>query len=86
MELSIDEFMLPLVTMAKSRFITARAAARHMIEQRSGVIIFVTGSPARAHSPGVTAIGAAFGAMETLPKIWPSRSARSGFASPAFER
>ena len=66
MELSIDEFMLPLVTMAKSRFITARAAARHMIKQRSGVIILVTGSPARAHSPGVTAIGAAFGAMETL--------------------
>jgi NAD(P)-dependent dehydrogenase (short-subunit alcohol dehydrogenase family) len=65
-DLSIDEFMVPLVTMVRSRFITARAAARHMIKQRSGVIIFVTGSPARAHAPGVTAIGAAFGAMETL--------------------
>jgi NAD(P)-dependent dehydrogenase (short-subunit alcohol dehydrogenase family) len=58
--------MVPLVTMVRSRFITARAAARHMVKQRSGVIIFVTGSPARAHTPGVTAIGAAFGAMETL--------------------
>ncbi len=50
----------------QSRFITARAAARHMIKQRSGVIIFVTGSPARAHVPGATAIGAAFGAIENL--------------------
>jgi len=32
-----------------ARIITARAAARPMIKQRSGVIIFVTGSPARAH-------------------------------------
>lgn len=65
-ELPIEEFMVPLTTMVRSRFITARAAARHMIKQRSGVIIFVTGSPARPHVPGATAIGAAFGAMENL--------------------
>src|SRR5215471_7987937 len=65
-ELPIDEFMVPLATMVKSRFITARAAARHMVKQRSGVIILVTGSPARAHVPGATAIGAAFGAIENL--------------------
>ena len=52
--------------MVKSRFITARAAARHMIKQHSGTIIFVTGSPARAHVLGATAIGAAFGAIENL--------------------
>lgn len=65
-ELSIQEFMLPLATMVKSRFITARAAARHMTKQHSGVIILVTGSPARGHVPGATAIGAAFGAIENL--------------------
>lgn len=65
-ELRIEEFMAPLMTMVKSRFITARAAAHHMIKQRSGVIIFVTGSPARGHVPGATAIGAAFGAIENL--------------------
>jgi NAD(P)-dependent dehydrogenase (short-subunit alcohol dehydrogenase family) len=37
-----------------------------MVEQRSGVIIFVTGSPARGHVPGGTAIGAAFRAVENL--------------------
>lgn len=65
-ELPVEEFMLPLATMVKSRFITARAAARHMIKQHSGVIILVTGSPARGHVPGATAIGAAFGAMENF--------------------
>ena len=58
--------MTPLTTIVKSQFITARSAARHMIQQRSGVIIFLTGSPARGHVPGATAIGAAFGAIESL--------------------
>jgi NAD(P)-dependent dehydrogenase (short-subunit alcohol dehydrogenase family) len=65
-DLPIDEFMVPLEVMVKSRFITARAAARQMMKQHSGVIILVTGSPARPHVPGATAIGAAFGAIENL--------------------
>jgi NAD(P)-dependent dehydrogenase (short-subunit alcohol dehydrogenase family) len=65
-DLPINEFMVPLETMVRSRFITARAAARQMIKQHAGVIILVTGSPARPHVPGATAIGAAFSAMENL--------------------
>jgi len=65
-DLSVDEFMLPLTTLAKSSFITARAAARHMVKQHSGVILFLTGSPARGHVEGATSIGTAFGAIETL--------------------
>jgi len=65
-DLPVDEFLVPLQTMVKSRFITARAAARRMMKQHSGVIILVTGSPARPHVPGATAIGAAFAAMENL--------------------
>jgi 3-oxoacyl-[acyl-carrier protein] reductase len=64
-DLLVDEFLVPLQTMVRSRFITARAAARQMIKQHSGVIL-VTGSPARPHVPGATAIGAAFAAMENL--------------------
>jgi NAD(P)-dependent dehydrogenase (short-subunit alcohol dehydrogenase family) len=67
-QLSVDEFMAPLLRLVKSQFITSRAAARHMVEQRSGVILFVTGSPARPHTPGATAIGAAFGAIENLTR------------------
>jgi 3-oxoacyl-[acyl-carrier protein] reductase len=65
-DLPIEEFMVPLTTVVKSHFITARAAARHMLKQRSGVIIFLTGSPARGHVEGATAIGSAFGAIESL--------------------
>ena len=65
-DLAIQEFMVPLTTIVKSNFITARAAVRHMLKQHSGVIIFVTGSPARGHVEGATAIGTAFGALETF--------------------
>jgi NAD(P)-dependent dehydrogenase (short-subunit alcohol dehydrogenase family) len=65
-DLTVDEFMVPVTTILKSQFITARAAARHMLKQHSGVIVFITGSPARGHVEGVTAIGAAFGAIETF--------------------
>ena len=44
-ELPGEEFMAPLEKIVRSHFITARTAARHMINQKSGVIIFVTGSP-----------------------------------------
>src|SRR5437773_1892657 len=60
-----ERFIVPQ-TLVKSQFITARAAARQMVKQRSGVILFVTGSPARGHVEGATAIGAAFGAIESL--------------------
>ena len=65
-DLPVDEFMLPLTTIVKSHFITSRAAARHMLKQHSGVIIFLTGSPARGHVQGATAIGTAFGGIESL--------------------
>jgi NAD(P)-dependent dehydrogenase (short-subunit alcohol dehydrogenase family) len=65
-DLTIEEFMLPLNTMVKAQFITARAAVRHMIKRRSGVIFFLTGSPARGHGEGGTCVGAACGALEIL--------------------
>jgi 3-oxoacyl-[acyl-carrier protein] reductase len=65
-DLAIEEFMVPLTTVVKSQFITARAAARHMVKAHSGVIIFLTGSPARGHVEGATAVGSAFGAIESL--------------------
>ena len=65
-DLAIEEFMVPLTTIVRSQFITARAAARHMVKRHAGVILFLTGSPARGHVEGATAIGAAFGAIESL--------------------
>lgn len=65
-ELPIEEFMTAVDTVLQSQFLTARATARHMLKQGSGVIIFLTGSPARPHTPGTAGIGAAFGAIENV--------------------
>jgi 3-oxoacyl-[acyl-carrier protein] reductase len=65
-DLTLDEFMGPVTTILKSQFNTARSVARHMVRQRSGAIILITGSPARGHVEGATALGAAFGAIETV--------------------
>jgi NAD(P)-dependent dehydrogenase (short-subunit alcohol dehydrogenase family) len=61
-ELAAEEFMTALEAIVKPQFVTARAAARRMIAQGTGVILFLTGSPARGHVEGATAIGA----IETL--------------------
>jgi NAD(P)-dependent dehydrogenase (short-subunit alcohol dehydrogenase family) len=67
-DLPVDEFMVPLETVLKAQFITASAAARQMLKQGSGVIMFLTGSPARPHTPATSGIGAAFGAVENLTR------------------
>jgi 3-oxoacyl-[acyl-carrier protein] reductase len=66
--LTVDEFMTPVNTVLRSYFITAHAAARQMSTQSSGVIILLTGSPARPHGPGASGIGAAFGAIENFTR------------------
>ncbi len=66
-DLPIAEFMVAQ-TVLTSQFITARGAARRMLPQGSGVIIFLTGSPARPHVPGASGIGAAFGGIENLTR------------------
>ncbi|MGH8875736.1 MAG: SDR family NAD(P)-dependent oxidoreductase, partial [Stackebrandtia sp.] len=38
-EMPVDDFMAPVQVAARTTFITARAAARHMIPRRSGVIL-----------------------------------------------
>ena len=64
--LLIDEFMTAVDTVLKSQFVTARAAARQMLRQGAGVILFLTGSPARSHVAGASGIGAAFAGVENL--------------------
>jgi NAD(P)-dependent dehydrogenase (short-subunit alcohol dehydrogenase family) len=67
LDLPLEHFRLPLMTLVPSQFVTSRAAARHMVRQHSGVILFITALPARG-MPNVSAIGAAFGAMESLAR------------------
>ncbi|MFS8104419.1 SDR family oxidoreductase [Lentzea alba] len=43
-EMDVDDYLSPVVTSVRSKFLTARAAARHMIKQKSGVIMFFGGT------------------------------------------
>jgi 3-oxoacyl-[acyl-carrier protein] reductase len=65
LELPAEQFLLPFPSLVLSNFITARAAARQMVQQHAGVILFVTAVPALG-GVNVAAIGSAFGAMESL--------------------
>ena len=68
-EMAVDDFMAPVDTAARTTFITARAAARHMIPRRSGVILAFGGpgdrsGPSRDYFLGGTQV--AFDAIETI--------------------
>lgn len=67
MTLPVDKFMIPISTIVTSQFITARSAARHMRSRGSGVIVFLSGTPSRG-TANTAAIGAAFGALESLTR------------------
>jgi len=85
-DLPIDQFMVPLDTMVRSRFITARAAARHMVKQHSGIIILVTGSPAPRTCPERRQLVQHLARLRISPQTSPSRSALLASGSFAFGR
>jgi 3-oxoacyl-[acyl-carrier protein] reductase len=65
-ELALDDFAYPITTWPSSQFLTARAAARHMVTKRQGVILTLTASPARLALPGAGGFGVACAAIEAL--------------------
>ncbi len=69
-EMSQDDFMRPIVTGMITHFVTAKAVARHMAAQGSGVILTFTASAVRAYAPGalVGGFGIACNAIEALTK------------------
>jgi len=67
-ELGVDEFLRPIVGYATSWFTTARAAGRHMIPSKAGVIMTVTALPARRGTPLNGGYGPAQAAKEALTR------------------
>jgi NAD(P)-dependent dehydrogenase (short-subunit alcohol dehydrogenase family) len=65
-QLSVDAFTAPITLYMRSHFLTARAAARRMAEQGSGVLLMNTPEPARLGLAGVGGMGPAWAAMEAL--------------------
>jgi 3-oxoacyl-[acyl-carrier protein] reductase len=77
-EMSIADYLSPIVTAVSSKFITARAAARHMRRQRSGVIMMLggTGGPLRNYHVG--GMHAAFDAVESMRRQLAVELAKDG--------
>jgi 3-oxoacyl-[acyl-carrier protein] reductase len=65
-EMELEDYVRPVVTAVSTTFLTARAAARHMIRQGGGVILIFGGSgpPLRGYSLG--GLQVAFEAMESM--------------------
>jgi NAD(P)-dependent dehydrogenase (short-subunit alcohol dehydrogenase family) len=68
-ELSAAGFSLPVATYTTAHFLTARAAARRMLAQGSGVILTLTATPARLAAPLVGGMAAAWAGVEALTRV-----------------
>jgi NAD(P)-dependent dehydrogenase (short-subunit alcohol dehydrogenase family) len=70
-EMTREDFMSPIATGMSTHFLTARAAARHMIGRGSGVILTLSSSSVRAFVPGVHVggFGVAGAAIEAFTKM-----------------
>jgi 3-oxoacyl-[acyl-carrier protein] reductase len=68
-EISVEDFLQPITNAMRTQFLTTRAAARHMIKRRSGVILhFGGGGPQTL--PGLGGFKIALDAIEGLRRQW----------------
>jgi 3-oxoacyl-[acyl-carrier protein] reductase len=65
-EMPFEDFARPITNAMRAQFLTARAAARHMVKRGSGVILAITAATARQVIPNVGGTGVAFDAIESL--------------------
>jgi NAD(P)-dependent dehydrogenase (short-subunit alcohol dehydrogenase family) len=68
MELSPESFTLPILSYTTAHFVTAKAAARHMAEQESGVILTLTATPSGLAAPLVGGMAPAWAAIESFTR------------------
>jgi NAD(P)-dependent dehydrogenase (short-subunit alcohol dehydrogenase family) len=77
MEITVDEFLQPILTATRSQFITGRAAVRHMVRRGSGVILAFGGDGAQT-LPGLGGFKVALDAVEGLRRQWACELGRQG--------
>jgi NAD(P)-dependent dehydrogenase (short-subunit alcohol dehydrogenase family) len=65
-EMPLEDFIRPITTAMRAQFLTARAAARRMVERGSGVIMSITATTARHAIPNIGGTGVTFDAIESL--------------------
>ncbi len=77
MEIDVDDFTQPVSLATRTHFLTTRAAATHMIKQRSGVVLMFGGSGPQT-LPGLGGFKVAMDAMEGLRRQWALELGRHG--------
>jgi 3-oxoacyl-[acyl-carrier protein] reductase len=65
-DLGYEDFAGPITAALRTQFLTAKAAARHMVPAGRGVIMTITATTARQRLTQVGASGVAFDAIESL--------------------
>jgi NAD(P)-dependent dehydrogenase (short-subunit alcohol dehydrogenase family) len=78
LELSAEDFALPITAYTQANFLTARSAARRMVVRRSGVILMITATPGRMGFPNVGGSAPAFAAVMALTRSFSAELAPQG--------
>ena len=77
MDITVEDFLQPITNAMRTQFLTTRAAARHMIQRGSGVILaFGGGGPQTL--PGLGGFKIALDAIEGLRRQWATELGRHG--------
>lgn len=68
-DMTVDDFTRPVSIAVQTHFLTATAAGRIMMKQGSGVILFLTATPAGVAYPLTGGFGTACAAMENFSRL-----------------
>lgn len=74
LDMSLEDFLHPIAVATRSQFLTARAAARHMVGKGSGVILTVIAGPPEA----IPYLGGFGPACEAIQGLWRGLAAELG--------
>jgi NAD(P)-dependent dehydrogenase (short-subunit alcohol dehydrogenase family) len=69
LEISLDDFLQPIMNAMRSHFLTTRAAVRYMVKRGSGVILAFGGDGPQT-LPGLGGFKVALDAIESLRRQW----------------
>ncbi|WP_143263132.1 SDR family oxidoreductase, partial [Amycolatopsis pretoriensis] len=65
-DMALADYERPVLTAVRTQFLTARAAARHMVKQRSGVLLLFGGAGEPVREFAVGGLQIAFHALEAM--------------------
>jgi Dehydrogenases with different specificities (related to short-chain alcohol dehydrogenases) len=77
MDLSVKDFMQPIMNAMRTHFLTTRAAVRHMVKRGSGVILTFGGGGTQT-LPGLGGFKIALDAIEGLRRQWAMELGKQG--------